>query len=492
MAKWLSEAEFRKKAFELPKPGPVSYVSGAASPTTNLIDAAEASEHAAAHPALRCPCCGEVAADIAGATQLYQIDVAEGGGKSHKADIPPCPVSGLNLPAMAYTVEPCGCRVSSDWAGGFSRELLSRANGGTPKPLVDLSDKQRAEKIAHYGDRLKALYALQAVANPPETKAAVDYWIVVCADQLQRLAPSGHNRKPPAKPLEAKVADWADKNGFTTPPEPTPVQEGVPVYRQANGTVGTTPTYAGQEPCGFTTAPAAPKFDFAPVGGEEQFQAALAAAQTGAVSSQTLMKLAGITPPAAPEEPELKQTRSGQFSVRFGDIYKVFTNHGEAKAYADQLKNVTPGFAAKMKPLQTLPVEEKVDKLAAMKKVLLAASPSEIPKKLAQQVLGYTYAHMKLTHEIVTETFKLHNNVDVAVTAVNIRQSLIEYTQGLKDTLTDDALRFVKAFVSVVDIPETPDAPARVAAPDPVPAAPPRPTVEKHAKKKRTIRKIQD
>jgi hypothetical protein len=489
MAKWLSEAEFRKKAFELPKPGPVHYVSGAASPTQNLIDAAEASEHAAAHPALRCPCCGEVAADIAGATQLYQLDVAEGGGKSHKADIPPCPVSGLNLPAMAYTVEPCGCRVSSDWAGGFSRELLSRANGGVPKPLVDLTDQQRAEKIAHYGDRLKALYALQAVANPPETKAAVDYWIVVCADQLQRLAPSGHNRKPPAKPLEAKVADWADKNGFTTPPEPTPVQEGVPVYRQANGTVGLTPTYAGQEPCGFTSAPSTPKVEFGPVGGEEAFQAALAAAQIGAVGTKDLMKLAGIAPP---DEPELSTTRSGQFAVRYGDIYKVFTNHGEAKAYAEQLKQVTPGFAAKMKPLQTLPVEEKVDKLAALKKVLLAASPSEIPQKLAQQVLGYTYAHMKLTHEIVTETFGLASPVDVATRTVAIRDSLIGYTQGINDTLTADAFRFVKAFVNMVDIPETPDAPARVAAPDPVTAAPPKPAVERHAKKKRTIRKIQD
>lgn len=408
---WQSEEQFRAAAG-----------GGTIRLADNLVDAADASDHAAAAPALKCPCCGEVAVDIAGAQQLYQVDVKETGGKSHKADIPPCPIPGLDLPAMAYTVEPCGCRVSSDWAGGFSRELLSRTNGGKPKPLVDLTDKERAKKIAHYGDRLKALYALQAAYNTPEGKAAVDYWIVVCVDQMQRLAPSGHNRKPPAKPLDPKVADWASRNGFTTPPTPEQIASEVAVYRMTDGTVSTKPAYPGQEPIGYTAAPSAPKppkVVFEDTDHEDAMAAAVLAAQAGLIKpGSELLNIFGgkgntgvgkkafgkpegvfanahdFMPPAA-VVPQIDKTRNGQYAVRYGDIYKVFVTLGEAQHYSQQLAAVTPKFAGKMKPtFQTLPVEEMV--------------------------------------------------------------------------------------------------PTQVSAPDPVTTAPPAPPVPKHAKKKRTIRKIQD
>lgn len=536
---WQSEEAFREAAGKAAGGLPKKHVhvdTAAAIPaalrTAGLLYQAEASEKAAAKPALTCPSCGEVATDIAGAKQLYQMDHQEAVGKSYKGDLPPCPVSGLSRPDMLYTVEPCGCRVSQEWAGAFTAEMQSRLSDNPPKAISDMTAKQRAAKVAHYQDRLSALYSLQAVDNPPETKEAIDYWIVVCADQIQRLSPGAHNKKPMAKPLESKVQGWANTNGFHTPPlpfaEPPPVGDGTPLYRMSNGTVCTLPQYEGQLPCGIAQGPpdghgkvpAFPvksKVDFKKqASAQDVLDAAVLAAQAGLIDPGSLhAKLIGqVLGTPKPDLPTIEQTRTKQYAVRHGDIYKVFVTLDEAQTYAAQLANVTPGFAKTMKPkpqLQTLPAEsppvdifggtkeEKAPHLEKekeafkeqLKKVLKATHAEELPTELLSRIIGYTYTHQAVCQQVAEQAFGMHGSLISQVEILlKIRTDMQEYVAGRRQTLAVTTTKFVKLFVDLVEFdaiePAKVDRPAAAAIPVPPPP------VERHVKKKRTIRKIED
>ena len=182
---------------------------------------------------------------------MYTRDIPETGGKSHKGSLPPCPVPGFDVPQMLFTVEPCGCKVSHEWAGSFSGEMQSRLNGNKPKPILPMSEATRAARLVKLEQTLTKLYSSQALAGDTETKKDVDYWIVVVIDQMQRLCPGAHNKAAP-KPLSPEVSSWAGKNGLPTPetefkgiliPKP-----GDTLYKQSDGKYGPLPAYQGQDP----------------------------------------------------------------------------------------------------------------------------------------------------------------------------------------------------------------------------------------------------
>ncbi len=358
--------EFLSSSFGLPKkrvnvdkdtqPSKVSQTGGM------LYEAEKHTKVVGAAPALRCPCCGSLAANIAGASDIYQIRIKESGGKSHMGSVPPCPLSGVEHPGMQYTIDPCGCRVSQHWAGEFQRELLSRLDGKPPKAIQDLTTHQRAGRLKVLENRLSALYALQAQQNTPQMVEAIDYWIVIVADQMQRLCPSPLNAAP--KKLSNAVAAWADAGCLAVPPTETPsvnskgwpqpsqtvdwkvellpqapMAEGMRVYRMQDGSVSPTPAFEGQIPCGIVQAPS-PKMD------------------------------------PTPEIPDIRRTKMGQYGVRYKDKYEVFQTWGEADARAKsmmladlapkakpELKETTPApYAAKPAAPAPEPVVDKTVK----------------------------------------------------------------------------------------------------------------------------------
>jgi hypothetical protein len=200
-----------------------------------------------------CPNCGQPVSGLANG-RSYQIDVAETGGKSHKGDIPPCPVPGMfgALP-MVYAADPCGCRVSTLWASTYQIEVNSRADGRPPK-AVQIPEATRLRDLKQMEANLGRLYSVQTTSDPDSsTRKAADFWVVVVADQIQRLCPGKHNTKPSPKPLNATVAAWAKANGLTVPGVEDQEGEGVgvPLFSQPNGTMGKTPSHAGQKPSGF-------------------------------------------------------------------------------------------------------------------------------------------------------------------------------------------------------------------------------------------------
>jgi hypothetical protein len=201
-----------------------------------------------------CPNCGQPVSGLANG-KSYQIDVKETGGKSHKGDIPPCPVPGMfgSLP-MVYTADPCGCRVSTLWASTFQLEQNSRADGHPPKP-VQIPEATRLRDLKQMEANLGRLYSVQTTSDPDSpTRKAADFWVVVVADQIQRLCPGKHNTRPSPKPLNQIVTDWAKANGLTVPGvEEQPPGVGVPLYSQPNGTMGKTPSHPGQQPSGYVS-----------------------------------------------------------------------------------------------------------------------------------------------------------------------------------------------------------------------------------------------
>jgi len=222
-------------------------------------------------PRMCCPNCGARAHDIKDGGQVYTRDILESGGKTHKGDIPKCPIPGLDIPTMAYTVSPCGCRVSVEWAGAFAAELQSRLGGSKPAPIIGVTPKQREFKLNKLEADLARLYALQDKATGAQ-KEAVDYWIVVVADQIQRLCPGKHNQQPLPKKLEPEVIQWAVKNAHsqptaqvtTTPYYPLLASQGgalpagTPLYQSASGAMSTVPVYSGQKPAGHYAVPGHP------------------------------------------------------------------------------------------------------------------------------------------------------------------------------------------------------------------------------------------
>lgn len=172
-------------------------------------------------PAMCCPNCGGRALALKEAHLLYARDVSEAGGKSHKEDMPACPVRpGVLMPVLGYSVDPCGCKVSQEWASNHARELQRRLEGLAPGEVMDMSAAQRQVKMRSLENLLTRLYCYQVDVKDVERKKAADYWIVAVVDQMQRTVPWAHNRAAPSPvPLHPDVKDWAGKYGHTAPRE---------------------------------------------------------------------------------------------------------------------------------------------------------------------------------------------------------------------------------------------------------------------------------
>jgi len=206
-------------------------------------------------PPIPCPSCGVPVAALRDAVQPYRL--------SNARDIPPCPVADLPLPPADYVLDPCGCRVDHYWAGAYTAERTHRAGGGESRPVEGLLPAEREARVAFYSRKLSELYVLQIqqtqAAGPVDqaAKDAVDYWVVVVADQIMRLCPGEHNRTPqPHRPLSQTVRDWMHRQELTDPSVP-PAGRGVAVYPHQDGTLRPSPAHVGQRPLTTVTAPPA-------------------------------------------------------------------------------------------------------------------------------------------------------------------------------------------------------------------------------------------
>ena len=172
-------------------------------------------------PRMACPNCGQVCSGIAGAKPQYEIPQTNA----------PCLPLGDNTvepPRMLYSLEPCGCKASQEWAAAFSVELNRRLEGADPRPIVDMTEKERQARVASLEQRISKLYSAQAKATIKEHKEAIEYRLVILTDQLMRLLPGAHNKVPPVN-LTPKVAQWASDKGYHKPPpaiEITPITDG--------------------------------------------------------------------------------------------------------------------------------------------------------------------------------------------------------------------------------------------------------------------------
>lgn len=408
-----------------------------------LYEAELLNDAVAAEPALKCPNCGQPVTGIAGAKTLYQVDVREGPGKSHKADVPDCPVAWPWPVPVVFVVDPCGCRVTQDWASAFSAELSSRIAGRPPKPLALPTAAQTQKRIDQLTDKLSQLYSVQANPVTVERKRAADYWSVIVADQIQRLVPGGHNTPRADTPLNSEVVTWANANSFAKPPDQAvPVMPaiggGSPVYRMSNGTVSSVPAYPGQEPCGIAQGPPGPK--------------------------------------TKPPPPELFQDNKGQWKVRYNNQVRAFLSHGEAKGYADKL-DVGPEPPEKKPTLQTLPAESQ---------------SGEPPRELLENLHAFltdspSAAAVAATNWLRSKNLTLTPHAVVTV----VRNNLGDFLDGTETSMTRQTESFIEHYVETFG-PPPPKSPPIVAAPSgAVPAAfdtgP-----DRGARKKRTIRKLSD
>ncbi len=274
-----------------------------------LSEAERRQEAVAAAPAVACPNCSGLADHVSDATA---------------GDLPPYPIAGLTAP-MVFTLQPCGCRVSAEWTAEFTAEVTRRLEGREPRAVV-VPEGVRKAQLARYQKHLTALYTVQRThALRPEQRAAVERWIVVCGDQIQRLCPGPHNQAPPP-------------------------QTGVPVFRHADNSLRPSPAYAGQKPDGHVPRPEpAPTWTDIVDASRDRTDAILTGVQAGLISPAAATEALGLT-----TEPKLGRTRNGQHSVRLGDIYRVFVTEKEAQEYATQLR-LAPGFTARMTPPPAVP-----------------------------------------------------------------------------------------------------------------------------------------
>jgi hypothetical protein len=253
----------------------------------------------------------------------------------------------------------------------------------------------------------------------------------------------------------------------------------------------------------------------------------LAMMQSGLISNSNVMS---VLPP------EISKTRNGQHAVRHGNLYRVFELYDDAVKFAASLSPLAPLVVEKpLKPLQTLPVpqmtnifgiptSEAMHKKAwgdadgmfanahsdkytpppqeptlpqRLKAILKATSLEEMPKDLLKQILEFTYTDTPTCQDIATKVLGQKSSMlDAVETLMKIRTDLQKVALNQPALFADLTAKFVKFFVDYVEI-EVPTEPKTEDKPEgTLPAGcggiSDPPGSPKHAKKKRTIRKLND
>ena len=164
----------------------------------------------ALEPRLCCPNCGQPVSGFINAVQQYKTPPAV----TSTAD---CPFPEL-LQRMSYTLEPCSCRVTPEWAAEFTNELNRRMAGETPLPICDLTTTQRHQQVKKIEAQISDLYSRLDKAATTEAKARIQYYLVLAVDYLMRLTPGAHNCVKPVA-LDPEVRLWANKHSYQLPPD---------------------------------------------------------------------------------------------------------------------------------------------------------------------------------------------------------------------------------------------------------------------------------
>lgn len=88
-----------------------------------------------------------------------------------------------------YSLHPCHCQVSQEWAASFTLELNQRIATNKGHAVSDLTHAQRAERVVQLQERITTLYARRDKAGTEEERKLADYLLLAHADQLTRLFP---------------------------------------------------------------------------------------------------------------------------------------------------------------------------------------------------------------------------------------------------------------------------------------------------------------
>ncbi len=121
-------------------------------------------------------------------------------------------------PPWAFVLHPCGCKVSSRWAGAFTAELNRRIAGGVPLPVADLDPEEAAARVQLLEERITNTLAKLDTAEGEAAKR-LQYYLVIDTDALAGLVPLIAARIPWITTLDPEVETWAADNKMKTPPK---------------------------------------------------------------------------------------------------------------------------------------------------------------------------------------------------------------------------------------------------------------------------------
>jgi hypothetical protein len=128
-----------------------------------------------------CPCCAGKVTGVGAGGEAYPLPDVIGGRDP--------------VPYRSHRLEPCGCRVSEEWAVAYRFELEWRKDGNPPQAVVDVTPMQRRQLVEAVEERLCDAYSLRDKARTPEDAAYAQYLLSAYTDRLMRLSPPA-KRKP--------------------------------------------------------------------------------------------------------------------------------------------------------------------------------------------------------------------------------------------------------------------------------------------------------
>ena len=181
-------------------------------------------------PQIRCPNCESIVNGLESAQEVVQIGsptTTAAGKPKPKFNQDPVntPTSNqVGAVRMVWRVATCGCQVSPEWAGAYKAEVNRRANGETPKKVVEMTEAQREQQKKElekwitflYGEKAKidkapGIYSAQQVLG-------VEKSLVMAVDRLMKLCPGAHNKLPSTE-LNQATLQWAAHNQLAIPPK---------------------------------------------------------------------------------------------------------------------------------------------------------------------------------------------------------------------------------------------------------------------------------
>lgn len=364
-------------------------------------------------PQLVCPSCGVVATGVVKRRDAYRPIKIE-HGKIVTGEIPPCPISNLKMQTEVFNADPCGCKVSVEFASMLICEQTRREMGYSPSDIKEKVKLAQDMKLEYYQSALSRLYSEEAKAKTKEAKDAIRLWSIYCADQIQRLAPGPHNKENTDVVLNQ-----------------------LPLYEQLDGTLGFNPSKPKQKPSAYVSK-------------DE--------------NKETPTKSNTVIEPTK-NLPEVGRTICNQWFVRFGPHYEVFVTALEADERAKELLE-----ESKKKNKETEVYKNGLAKELLKANITKPASVTILPPKNSDEDKFYSKYPANVISAILKElptdvsdmcvlveeclTFAYHGQEPTVATKTAQLQRMrtcLKYHVEHGDILTHTAKRFIEAYAAMVN-----------------------------------------